>query len=313
MPESDLLGPLVDAIETVKQRIQEHGSSLRENETRTRVALIDPILQALGWDVSDPASVTVEHRTANKGRTDYALLKDDGSVIASVEAKSLNHNLGLDEQEQMERDAKRVEARFGVLTDGSDWQICSLYGGPRHEDRYIADVHLSQQSSYEAALKLLLLWRPNLESGQPVKANEPLTGIPDNPEEAPQEPTVQPKNGKWVLFTSIKSLANNKPQAVRFPGDQEVPIPIQHWYEVWLEFGKFVHRGNYLNGKRLPLESPQQRKPILGNSKFSQTCKQAGDLPIYIEDKGNSQLKLKWVEHLAQELQVGTIEVRLQH
>ena len=56
MTQTALLKPLVDAIETVKRRITEHGASLRENETRTRVALIDPILQALGWDVSDPGS-----------------------------------------------------------------------------------------------------------------------------------------------------------------------------------------------------------------------------------------------------------------
>ena len=42
------LDDLVSVIETIKQRIREHGDTLRQNETRTRMALIDPLLTALG-------------------------------------------------------------------------------------------------------------------------------------------------------------------------------------------------------------------------------------------------------------------------
>ena len=45
-----LLDDLVGVIETLKERIATHGATLREYETRTRMALIDPLLQALGWD-----------------------------------------------------------------------------------------------------------------------------------------------------------------------------------------------------------------------------------------------------------------------
>ncbi len=72
-----LLDPLVNVIETLKERIQAHGATLRESETRTRMALIDPLLSALGWDISDPAVVTPEY-AAGGGRADYALLSPDG-------------------------------------------------------------------------------------------------------------------------------------------------------------------------------------------------------------------------------------------
>ena len=49
-----LLDDLVTAIQTVQGRIREHGTTLSQNEYRTRLALIDPYLNALGWDVSDP-------------------------------------------------------------------------------------------------------------------------------------------------------------------------------------------------------------------------------------------------------------------
>ena len=39
---------LASVIETLQQRIRQHGPALRENEIRTRIALIDPLLRALG-------------------------------------------------------------------------------------------------------------------------------------------------------------------------------------------------------------------------------------------------------------------------
>ena len=71
------LNDLVDCIEVLKSRMQSHRVDLVENETRTRMALIDPLLCALGWDVSDPAMVTPEYKVGNKS-ADYALLRPDG-------------------------------------------------------------------------------------------------------------------------------------------------------------------------------------------------------------------------------------------
>ena len=64
------LDDLVSVIETIQQRIREHGDSLRQNETRTRMALIDPLLTALGWDVADPGVVTPEYDVSGR-RADY--------------------------------------------------------------------------------------------------------------------------------------------------------------------------------------------------------------------------------------------------
>ena len=53
-----MLDELVDVIETLKSRINEHRSVLQGNEAQTRLSLIDPLLRALGWDTADPALVT---------------------------------------------------------------------------------------------------------------------------------------------------------------------------------------------------------------------------------------------------------------
>ena len=43
-----MLDELVDVIETLKSRINEHRSVLQGNEAQTRLSLIDPLLRALG-------------------------------------------------------------------------------------------------------------------------------------------------------------------------------------------------------------------------------------------------------------------------
>ena len=68
-----LLDDLVGVIETLKERMATHGATLRQSETRTRTALIDPLLRVLGWDTSEPAVVRPEYRV-DVGWADYALL-----------------------------------------------------------------------------------------------------------------------------------------------------------------------------------------------------------------------------------------------
>ena len=87
-----LLDDLVKVIETLKERIASHGPALQQNETRTRMALIDPLLQALGWDTSEPAVVRPEYSAGN-GRADYALLGETRNPVAFIEAKRLSEPL----------------------------------------------------------------------------------------------------------------------------------------------------------------------------------------------------------------------------
>lgn len=61
-----MLDQLVACIEHLRERITNHGASLRENETRTRLQLVDPLLLSLGWDVSDPELVIPEYVISGK-------------------------------------------------------------------------------------------------------------------------------------------------------------------------------------------------------------------------------------------------------
>ena len=85
------LESLLKLVETLRDRIDEHGNTLRQSEALTRYALIDPLLRELGWDTADPALVIPEYRSG-VGSSDYALLAN-GKPMMMVEAKKLGTQL----------------------------------------------------------------------------------------------------------------------------------------------------------------------------------------------------------------------------
>ena len=96
------LDQLVACIETLKKRMDAHREILESNEAHTRVALIDPLLNALGWDVADPSQVSYEHYVdsarKHRERADYGLMgldkHNNGSKpVAILEAKKLGADL----------------------------------------------------------------------------------------------------------------------------------------------------------------------------------------------------------------------------
>src|SRR3990172_9053933 len=82
---------LSECIKELQARLDKYSkSSLKE--AQTRLIFIDPMLKALGWDVSNLDEVDVEHATVDGKAVDYAL-RINGSVVLLVEAKSLGDPL----------------------------------------------------------------------------------------------------------------------------------------------------------------------------------------------------------------------------
>ena len=213
MTQPDLLKPLVDAIETVKGRISKHRSELSGHEYRTRMSLIDPLLRALGWDVSDPAVVGVEYETTSRGRPDYALNHSEIRRGVVVEAKSLGTRLEEREVDQVTTYANRLGAPFAALTDGNRWVAYNMRDVSPLPERKVLDISLSDISPHAAALKLLLFWRPNIESGQPQEAERPIAGLPGTETVT----TPPPLSASPAVSTSVE-------QERRSPEDMEPAI-----------------------------------------------------------------------------------------
>lgn len=92
------------------------------SEADTRALLIDPVLNALGWDLMDTGQVRREYNPysdGTRGRSDYVLFID-GVPRVLVEAKKLGHvNEAVGD---VEEDTKG-KSYVGVATDGRVWKI----------------------------------------------------------------------------------------------------------------------------------------------------------------------------------------------
>ncbi|MBM4329582.1 MAG: hypothetical protein FJ118_20775 [Deltaproteobacteria bacterium] len=108
-------------IEALRVQLDRHrGKGMKEYPTRT--IFIDPLLQALNWDVRDPDEVELEYPTVDAQSVDYAM-KINRKVVLLVEAKPLEDPLD---------DVKSITQVVGyAANDGIEW--CVLTNGIRYK------------------------------------------------------------------------------------------------------------------------------------------------------------------------------------
>ena len=223
------LDDLVARIELLQARIRSHKIALQGNETRTRMALIDPLMHALGWDVSDPGVVTPEYKVS-EGWADYALLRPDGRPAATVEAKKLGETLAAHRM-QMLNYANAAGIDYAGLTDGNHWELYDVFKRSQLEEKRMLKVSIANDPAHESALKLLPLWRPNLESGQPVAASALILGKARQPTSKP--PSVEPPvpSPDWFALSEYSPPAGTQcPAAIRFWDGSEQTLT--RWHEI---------------------------------------------------------------------------------
>jgi hypothetical protein len=75
---------LVRRIETIRTKVDAWRKH-RLKETPTRTIVIDPLLEALGWDVRDPDEVQLEYPTVDGKSVDYGL-KLNRKCVLLIEA-----------------------------------------------------------------------------------------------------------------------------------------------------------------------------------------------------------------------------------
>ena len=228
-----VLDDLVARIELLRARIRSHNATLRENETRTRMALIDPLMHALGWDISDPGVVAPEYKVSG-GWADYALLRLDGQPAATVEAKKLGEALA-SHRIQMLNYANASGIDYAGLTDGNHWELYNVFKRGQLEERRILEVSIANAPAHESALKLLLLWRPNLESGQPVAASTSILGEARRPTPTlpgvEQTPAPRSESPGWFALPEYSPPAGAQcPATIRFWDGEHHPL--RYWNEV---------------------------------------------------------------------------------
>lgn len=237
-----MLDDLTQTIETLQERIRTHGKSIGEYESRTRVALIDPMLCALGWVVCDPSRVQIEPRTANGGWADYALLGSNGRPVVFVEAKALSVTkppvLQTVSYAVSENTANAAKVSYCAWTNGDEWVVLDVF-----KQDTVTQVSLMREDSAKCALKLLGLWRRSLLDGSLDMPVEPVVDLGPPPNVTPGAVSpmpISPIDPKWTPLTAqVVATGNPPPKAIRLPDGRESVL--KSWRGVLLETALWLY------------------------------------------------------------------------
>ena len=262
---------LVDEIERVKSQINNSGASLRSSEKRTGRILIDPMLQALGWDTGDGLLVISEYNIDGE-RVDYALIGADQQPVAIVEAKKLDEPLSR-HREQVARYAKKTRRGFSVLTNGNEWEVYDNSKPGRFEQRRILMVSIAEHSSLACAVPLLQLWRPYLVPDQPAPSVVPVSDPrPTSPETAaPIQPRPPAPGAGWKSLRDLRIAEKHArlPPKMRLPNGEERKI--ERWNDILFEVAEWLIRDGKLTAAKCPIPLGRSDRNCLVNSRPKHT------------------------------------------
>lgn len=319
------LDALAETIETLKKRIEQHRQELSENETRTRAALINPLLHALGWDVADPALVKLEYSIGKKF-ADYALMKPDGKPAALLEAKKLGEKPD-DHLDQMIGYAIKRGIKYAGIVNGDKWELYEVHKpNPIDENRILA-TSIVEDEPHACALELLALWRLNLASGNMKNANAPIivvheeeveeknTNPPEDPEPTPEPPIEPTPDGNWISLSEYHPPGGTAhPSAIRFPDGSEVEL--NRWYGVLIECAKWLHSNEHLTCSNMPAPTSSGRSFVANSEPITHTGRRMSKAEkiadgVYVSRHGSAEQHLNAAVSLLQHCDVDPSQIYL--
>ena len=151
------------SLETVIQRLRDRIQDTRSRrlsigEQNTKIALINPLLTALGWDLENLDEISMEYRRKSQDNpVDYALFLFRTPCLF-VEAKSLDADL-TDRRwiSQTLGYATVVGVEWCVLTNGDEYRLYNAHAPVDVDDKLFRAVHLSDSSESAYTLETLKL------------------------------------------------------------------------------------------------------------------------------------------------------------
>lgn len=150
---------LIQRIEEIRQKLhtlRRHGLK----ETPTRTIILDPILEALGWNVRDPDEVLLEYPTIDGKSVDYALMINRKPVLL-VEAKPLDDAIDVKAITQVVGYAANNGIMWCVLTNGVKWRIYRSMEQCAAPEKLMYEVSIDPNDSEEMPIAQVAkqLWR----------------------------------------------------------------------------------------------------------------------------------------------------------
>ena len=244
------LDDLNELVATLRRRIANHGDLLRKSEWATRYALIDPLLEALGWDTHDPSQVVPED-LGGEGRPDYTLLAGaaGSTPVLLIEAKKLGTPLDSTLAQAITYCNARGVKHFAV-TDGERWSIYETFKPVPNSDKLRTTFSLPM-SDNELVMKLLWLWRGNFVAGKPSGPVEPPA--PAEEDADGNGPPPQP-DGEWTPLTDFDPpVRTSAPSKIRFPGG--AVLAVTRWHDLQVNVVRWLQETKKLGPSDCPVRS----------------------------------------------------------
>ena len=176
---------------------------------------------------------------------------------------------------------------YAGISDGNHWEFYDVFRRGALEERRILDVFIADAPAHESALKLLLLWRPNLASGHPVTANTPLV---ENDNLAPSQLRVEQVStsaaANWIALSENNPPSGTpSPAAIRFWDGSERSL--MAWREILLTVVEKLYGQGRLTVQDVPLWRGSQRyrvhtEPVHPNGKRFEGPKPVAGTPLFV-------------------------------
>lgn len=137
---------IVSCIEELRLKLDRHRKEdLKEYPTRT--IFIDPLLQALSWDVRDPDEVQLEYPTIDGKSVDYAP-KVNRKPVLFIEAKSLNDSLtDVKSITQVVGYAANAGVEWCILTNGITYKVYRSTEKAEAPDKLLFEVSIDPKEA----------------------------------------------------------------------------------------------------------------------------------------------------------------------
>ena len=142
----EMMKEIVTCIEELRHKLDRHRKeNLKEYPTRT--IFIDPMLQALGWDVRELDEVQLEYSTIDGKSVDYAL-KLNRRPVLFVEAKCLNDPLtDVKSITQVVGYAANAGVEWCILTNGITYKVYRSTEKAKAPDKLLFEVSIDPKES----------------------------------------------------------------------------------------------------------------------------------------------------------------------
>lgn len=134
---------LVSCIEELSLLLKRYRKE-KLNEASTRRIFIDPLLESLGWNISDTDEVELEHSTVDNKFVDYAL-KINRKTVLYLEAKPLNDPLDVKSLTQAIGYASSDGVSWCVLTNGITYKVYSSMEKAEAQDKLLFEVSIDPE------------------------------------------------------------------------------------------------------------------------------------------------------------------------